>query len=123
MTESILGTVKIGLGILEDDTSFDQEILIHLNGAFQPLRQVGVGPVTGFYVATKDDTWDDYLGLQKNILSDVKRYIVMKTKLNFDPPEQGFVVTSMERQLEAMEGRFLFDCDKPPVKVEEVTTV
>jgi hypothetical protein len=123
MSESILTTVKRGLGIVEEDTSFDQELLIHINGCFQPLRQLGVGPVTGFYVESDIETWEDYLTSQEILLSDVKRYIVMKTKLNFDPPEMGFVITSMERQLETMEGRFLIDTDKPPVSTEEVTTL
>lgn len=124
MTDSILTTVKAGLGIAEDDTSFDTELKIHINACFQPLRQLGVGPSDGFLVLTAEESWTDYLGApMMKMLTAVQTYVILKTKLNFDPPDMGFVVTSMERQLETLEGRMLIDTDKPPVKVEEVTEV
>lgn len=123
MSNSILETIKAGLGVAADDPSYDVELKIHINACFQPLRQVGVGPQTGFIIQTDAETWEDYLGPQKNLLTSVQTYIILRTKLNFDPPEVGFVITSMERQLEMIEGRMLFDTDKPPVSTEEVTTV
>lgn len=123
MTESILNSVKAGLGVVEDDASFDVELKIFINGCFQPLRQLGVGPSTGFMIATEAETWTDYLGTQKDLLSSVQTYVILKTKLAFDPPELGFVLTAMKDQIEQMEWRMLVDSDKPPVPVEEVTTL
>lgn len=119
---SILNTVKAGLGIGEDDPSFDVELKIHINSTFQTLRQLGVGPATGFLVLTDAESWEDYLGVQKDLLTSVQTYIILKVKLVFDPPDVGFVITSMERLIEQMEWRMLVDTDKPPVTTEEVTT-
>ena len=121
MTSSIFNTVKIGLGVADDDPSFDSEIKIHINSAFQTLRQLGVGPQTGFVILTDAESWDDYLGAQKDLLSAVQTYIILKVKLVFDPPDVGFVITSMERQIEQMEWRMLVDTDKPPVTSKEIT--
>lgn len=121
MSSSILNAVKAGLGVAEDDPSFDVEIKIHINSTFQALRQLGVGPSTGFVVLTDAESWDDYLGLQKDLLTAVQSYIILKVKLIFDPPDVGFVITSMERLIEQMEWRMLVDTDKPPVTTEEVT--
>lgn len=124
MSDSILTTIKKGVGVADDDQSFDSELVLHINGCFPTLRQLKVGPQEGFMIFSADETWEDYLGPQKQMLQNsVTMYITLKTKLNFDPPEVGFVITSMERQLETLEGRFLFDTDKPPVTVEEVTEV
>ena len=123
MTSSILNTVKAGLGVVEDDTSFDVELKVHINSTFQALRQLGVGPTTGFMVLTDAESWDDYLGVQKELLSAVQTYIILKVKLVFDPPDVGFVITHMERLIEQMEWRMLVDTDKPPVTTEEVSTL
>jgi len=124
VSDSILTTIKQGVGVAPDDTSFDTELMLHINGCFPTLRQLKVGPPEGFIILSAEETWMDYLGAQDLLLrNSVTLYITMKTKLNFDPPDVGFVITSMERQLETLEGRFLFDTDKPPVTVEEVTEV
>ena len=44
MGESILTSTKKLLGIEDDDTSFDLDVLIHINTALAILNQLGVGP-------------------------------------------------------------------------------
>lgn len=124
MSNSILTTIKKAVGVAADDPSFDSELVLHINGCFPILRQLNVGPQEGFMIFSDEETWEDYLGVQKLLLQNsATMYIALKTKLNFDAPDVGFVITSMERQLEALESRFLFDTDKPPVTAEEVTTL
>ena len=48
--ESILTSIKKLLGIAEDDTSFDPDIIMHINSVFMVLRQLGVGPPEGFAI-------------------------------------------------------------------------
>ena len=43
MTESILNSTKEALGIEPDDTSFDNELVMHINSALMILYQLGVG--------------------------------------------------------------------------------
>ena len=42
--ESILTSIKKLLGIPEDYTAFDDQIIIHINSVFMILNQLGVGP-------------------------------------------------------------------------------
>lgn len=103
MSTSILDDTKHQLGLLSADTSFDTDILIAINSAIATLTQLGVGPVEGFEVANKDATWDQFVTDAR--LNSVKSYIYLKVKLVFDPPGTGFVVASMERQIQELEFR------------------
>ena len=42
--DSILTSIKKMLGIAEDYTHFDADIIMHMNSVFMTLRQIGVGP-------------------------------------------------------------------------------
>lgn len=103
MSTSILDDTKHQLGLMPADTSFDTAILIAINSAISTLTQLGVGPVEGFEVQNKDTTWDQFVNDAR--LNSVKSYIYLKVKLVFDPPGTGFVVASMERQIQELEFR------------------
>ena len=61
--ESILTSIKKLLGITEEYTHFDTDIIMHINTAFMTLRQLGVGPPEGFRIEDKDDEKKNYLVL------------------------------------------------------------
>lgn len=82
--ESILTSIKKLLGIEEDDTNFDTEIVMHINTVLMTLRQMGVGPSEGFEIEDDTSTWQDYLGDKVVKFSAVKTYIYAKVKLAFD---------------------------------------
>jgi hypothetical protein len=103
MSTSILDDTKHQLGLLSADTSFDTDILIAINSAIATLTQLGVGPVEGFEVTDKTTAWDQFVDDVR--LNSVKSYIYLKVKLVFDPPGTGFVVASMERQIQELEFR------------------
>lgn len=104
MATSILqGTKKI-LGIAEADTSFDLDIITHINSAFFTLTQLGVGPAEGFMIMDGEATWESFVGSDL-LLNPVKSLIFLKVKMLFDPPGVGHLVTSMEKQIEQMEWR------------------
>lgn len=44
MEESILLSIKEGLGITSDYTPFDNQIIMHINSVFMILNRMGVGP-------------------------------------------------------------------------------
>lgn len=48
MDDSILNTIKKQLGITEDYTVFDSDLIVHINSVFLTLSQLGVGPDEGF---------------------------------------------------------------------------
>lgn len=104
MTDSILDTIKKLLGISPLDESFDPDIITHINSAFSALQQIGVGPVEGFMIEDKTAVWSDFLGAE-NTLNSVKTYMYLKVRLVFDPPQNSFLVTSMENQIKELEWR------------------
>ena len=61
MDESILTSVKKLLGITEEYTQFDQDIITHINSVFFTLLELGVGPSSGFYIEDSDTTWGEYI--------------------------------------------------------------
>ena len=60
--DSILTSIKKLLGIAEDYTHFDDDIIIHINSAFSSLNQLGVGPSCGFHIEDDSETWNDFFG-------------------------------------------------------------
>lgn len=102
--ESILTSIKKLLMLDEDDTSFDTDIIIHINSVLSVLNQLGVGPDDGFSIADKTATWRELLGSYPN-LDSVRSYVYLKVKLLFDPPTSGAVIESMNRVIGELEWR------------------
>lgn len=101
---SILDSIKQMLGITTTDTSFDNELIMHINGALMIMTQLGVGPETGFSITSKTNTWAQFLGTRTDldlVLSDV----YLRVRLIFDPPTNSFLVTSIDRQIKEYDWR------------------
>ena len=86
--ESILTSIKKMLGITEEQTAFDPEIILHINSVFADLAQMGVGPSNGFRIEDKRSIWDDFVG-DELTLHSVKSYMNLRVKLLFDPGSVG----------------------------------
>lgn len=110
MNDSILITIKKLLGIAADDTSFDVDIIVHINMAINVLFQLGVGPSTGFSITGATETWSDYIS-DMSKLEMVKTYIYLKVKLVFDPPAQSRVIESYENQIKELDFRLNVQVD------------
>ena len=78
--DSILTSIKAQLGIHKDDTSFDEELIIHINTVFSILTQLGVGNPNGFYISDASELWTDYISDMTKI-EMLKSYVYMKTKI------------------------------------------
>lgn len=102
--ESILTSIKKLLGIAEDYTQFDPDIIIHINTALMNLNQIGVGPVEGFSIEDATSIWTDFVSDMSKI-EGVKTYVYLKVKLVFDPPLSSAVIESYNRTIEQLEWR------------------
>lgn len=102
--ESILTSIKKLLGIEEEYTQFDDDIIMHINTVFLNLTQLGVGPAEGFLIEDDTATWYDFIG-DSNQLQAVKSYMYLKVKLLFDPPLSSSVIESMNRMIAELEWR------------------
>lgn len=111
ISESILTSVKKLLGIDENYTHFDADIIMHINSVFSILTQMGVGPANGFSISGKDDTWSAFITDKPNIFSLVKSYVYMKVRLLFDPPLSSAAIESINRQISEFEWRLFVAAD------------
>ena len=102
--ESILTSIKKLLGMTEDYTAYDDQIIIHVNSVFMILTQLGVGPEDGFAIKDKEAAWNDFVS-DETKLELVKSYVYLKVKLLFDPPSNSSVIESINRQINEFEWR------------------
>lgn len=110
MNDSILTSIKKLLGITEEYTHFDPDIIIHINSVFMILTQLGVGPPEGFSIRDKEAVWSDYLTNSIQFES-VKTYIYMKVKLMFDPPLSSSVMEAMNGMIAELEWRLNIEAE------------
>lgn len=104
MEDSILKSVKKNLGIEADDTSFDEDILTHINSVFATLNQLGLGPADGFSVEDDTALWSTYLDGNLN-RSSVRTYMYLKVRIWFDPPTTSFHLEALNNQAKELEWR------------------
>lgn len=105
MEQSILFSTKKILGIAEDYTVFDHDIITHINTAFSILTQLGVGPAEGFMIEDESAVWGDYINPPDHQYNSVKSYVYLKTRQLFDPPQTSYLITAMEKQINELEWR------------------
>lgn len=102
---SILTDVKKTLGIDEDLTVYDVDILMHINTVISTLTQLGVGPPSGFTVTDEADSWDELIPPDDPTYNSVKTYVYLRVRLFFDPPATSYLIEAYERQIEEIEWR------------------
>lgn len=104
--ESILDSIKYllgGQGMVET-TDFDPELIMHINGALMILNQLGVGPPEGFRISSAADTWEELIGERQDV-ELVKTVLYLRVRLSFDPPQNSFLVKSIEEQIQEYDWR------------------
>jgi hypothetical protein len=107
---SILDSIKQLLGIDVNDNNFDKELIIHINGALMIINQLGVGPE--FYSITdKNNVWEEFTQGRKD-LEIIKSFVYLKVRLMFDPPQNSFLVDSIEKQISEYEWRITVQTNK-----------
>lgn len=104
MSDSILNSIKKVLGMTDDYTAFDLDVVMHINSVFSTLHQLGVGPDNGFMIEDATATWDTFLG-DDPLLNQVKSYMYLRVRLLFDPPATSYLIQASERQASEMEWR------------------
>lgn len=105
--ESILDSIKHMLGIQKEDTNFDTELIIYINGALMILHQLGVGP-KGYKITGDGNTWDELLS-DRTDLELVKPAVYLRVRLTFDPPQNSFLVNAIKEQIVEYDWRIEID--------------
>ena len=120
MPETILTSIKQMLGLTEDYTPVERELVMHINSVLMILDQLGVGK-SGFRIAltqmppeenetvgkfVSTETWNDFFGTSYTGDQEaVKSYIFTKVKLLFDPPASGTLMESYKKLADEFEFR------------------
>lgn len=110
MDDSILNSIKKLLGITEEYTAFNQDIIMHINSVFMILNQLGVGPTDPFAIEDETAVWSDFLEDPTNFEA-VKSYIYLKVRLLFDPPLTGTVTDAIKSNISELEWRLNVQAD------------
>lgn len=118
--DGILLSIKKLLGISEEDSNFDSDLIIHINSVFLILNQLGIGPAHVFFISGIEETWKDFTS-DINEYSLVRTYIYLKVKLIFDPPLTSSVLQSYESQIKEYEWRLNVATTEVEVQEEEDT--
>ena len=112
MENSILNTVKKICDIDSSCTDFDDQLIIIINATLMTLRQVGIGPTTGYSITSSTETWTDYIS-DLSLLQSVKPYVCYKTKLLFDPSANSQINSSIKAIVDEYEWRLNIEVDIP----------
>lgn len=112
MAESILNSTKKAMGIQEDYTHFDPELIMHINSTFSTLHQLGVGPEEAFMINDANTLWETFTN-DEAVINSVKTYMFLKVKLVFDSPPTSHARTSFEKMAEELEWRLNVASETP----------
>lgn len=113
---SILTSVKKLLGIAEECTDFDADVVMYVNSALFVLSQIGVGPV-GFTITGSEETWEQF-STDKLKNEAVKAYLAVKVRLlGFDPPQSSSTMEAMKNAVAEMEWRLNVEHDNSEKEV------
>ena len=97
--DSILESIKKLIGYDRENTEFDSNLIMLINGRLNDLTQAGVGNLEGFTIRGYDETWQDFVGESK-LAENAKIYVYARTKLDFDPPASTAAITALEKSAE-----------------------
>lgn len=104
MTDSILNSTKKVLGLDDEYTPFDVDIIMHINSVFSTLHQLGLGPDGGFMIEDDEAEWSDFLGTDDR-LNSVKTYMYLRVRTLFDPPSTSYHLEALKEQFRELEWR------------------
>lgn len=103
-SESILLSIKRLLGILPADEAFDDELMMHINGVFMTLHQLGVGPDEGFSISSSSQYWSDFTQNLK-LKETVRMFVYLKVRMIFDPPTSSAAAEAINQRMSELEFR------------------
>lgn len=120
MTEdNIIKTIKASLGLAEDYTPFDAQVIMEINTVLSIVNQLGIG-VNGYEVGIDNGaytgTWSEFLAdeiADGIFMNEVKTYVAKRVQILFDPPTSGILMDAMNKNIEELEWRLVVHKETP----------
>jgi hypothetical protein len=106
MDTKILETIKEMLGLPTEDTSFVEELKVHINTALGTAYQIVGFETAPVYLDTGEEIWSQ-VSSDEPLVTMIKSYCFLKVKTIFDPPQSGQVLASFERSIVELEARLV----------------
>ena len=104
-------SIKQLSGITKEYEHFDEELIAYINSVFFTLRQLGVGPASGFVITDASSTWDEFISEDPVLCEATKSYMKSKVKLQFDPPTSSAHLESLNKIINEFEWRLNVDVE------------
>lgn len=116
MTDNILESVKLALGLAADYPPFDNQLILDINTVLGICNQLGIG--THDYTISDEDngSWEEFLAeeiAEGNQINEVKTYVYKRVQLLFDPPTSGILMDATNKIIEELEWRILVKKETP----------
>jgi hypothetical protein len=105
--ESILISTKKILGIGQNYTQFDMDVITHINSVFSIANQLGVGPTDMFVIEDEKALWSEF-DVPSNQLNLVRTWLFLRVRMLFDPPTTSFLIEATNNQILEYETRLSY---------------
>lgn len=106
--DSILLSIKKMLGgaLSSSDTTFDTDLIIHINSVLSELNHMGIG-VKRYSITDADDKWSDFFNVENDTekFQAVKSLVYFKVRKMFDPPTSSIVAQAMNDNIDELTWR------------------
>lgn len=101
--ENVLKSVKKIIGIYEEDTSFDADLIMHINAVLMTLQQLGV-VTKECLIEDGSEEWSDIV--QETIdYKAIRSYIGLRVRIMFDPPTNSTTLEAFKENARELEWR------------------
>lgn len=118
MDESILNSIKQMLSIYPEDTSFDAELISHINNAISDLIHMGASTDRNFRIHDASNKWSEFLD-DEALVNQATEYVFCKVRLNFDTPSNSFVVDQIAKSKDEAGWRFYEMLDQARINKQD----
>lgn len=119
LDDSILATIKHMLGVTDEVTAFDEQIVAHINATFMTLRQLQVIDPDGYFtIHGESESWRDLID-DVRLADPVRDFIYLRVRLLFDPPASSVVADAYNSRLAEVEWRLNSEAEKIAAQAEE----
>lgn len=102
--QSVLSSMKKLLLVGDEDDTFNTDLTIAINTAFGTLHQLGIGPVEGYRITSKENVWGEFTD-NDPVLEQVKSYVYLRCRMLFDIPDTSYKITAAKDQIKELEWR------------------
>lgn len=103
MEQSILKDIKRQLGVGEECSAFDNDLILLINSTFSKIFQIGFG-TTPYSISSDTNTWNEIIDDNSEYLF-IKEYLYLSVRMAFDPPSNSFLCDVIKERIKELEWR------------------